>query len=83
MKIESIDRLAPLTAQVKNNPTDEKAKAELIKRSKPWPSNHWPILGLLKVAQAQAALGDHAKAEKNIAIVQRINPKLVMAPTHP
>ena len=84
MKIESIDRLTPLTAQVKNNPTDEKAKAELDQTLKTVAQQ--PLanpVGLLKVAQAQAALGDHAKAEKNIAIVQRINPKLVLAPTHP
>jgi tetratricopeptide (TPR) repeat protein len=83
-KIESIDRLAPLTAQVKNNPTDEKAKAELDQTLKTVAQQ--PLAnpaGLLKVAQAQAALGDHAKAEKNIAIVQKINPKLVMPPTHP
>ena len=84
MKIESMDRLAPLTAQVKNNPTDEKAKAELDQTLKTVAQQ--PLANpsaLLKVAQAQAALGDHAKAEKNIAIVQKINPKLVLAPTHP
>jgi tetratricopeptide (TPR) repeat protein len=84
VKIESIDRLAPLTAQVKSNPTDQKAKAELDQTLKTVAQQ--PLAnpaGLLKVAQAQAALGDHAKAEKNIAIVQKINPKLVLAPTHP
>jgi tetratricopeptide (TPR) repeat protein len=83
IKIDSLDRLAPLTAQVKNNPTDEKAKAELNQTLNTVAQQ--PVANpaaLLKVAQAQAALGDHAKAEKNIAIVQKINPKLVMA-THP
>jgi tetratricopeptide (TPR) repeat protein len=83
-KIESIDRLAPLTAQVKNNPTDEKAKAELNQTLSTVAQQ--PVANpaaLLKLAEAQAALGDHAKAEKNIAIVQKINPKLVIAPTHP
>ncbi len=84
IKIDSLDRLAPLTAQVKSNPTDEKAKAELNQTLNTVAQQ--PVANpaaLLKVAQAQAALGDHAKAEKNIAIVQKINPKLVMAPTHP
>lgn len=83
IKIDSLDRLAPLTAQVKSNPTDEKAKAELNQTLNTVAQQ--PVANpaaLLKVAQAQAALGDHAKAEKNIAIVQKINPKLVMA-THP
>jgi tetratricopeptide (TPR) repeat protein len=83
IKIDSLDRLAPLTAQVKNNPADEKAKAELNQTLNTVAQQ--PVANpaaLLKVAQAQAALGDHAKAEKNIAIVQKINPKLVMA-THP
>jgi tetratricopeptide (TPR) repeat protein len=84
IKIDSLDRLAPLTAQVKSNPTDEKAKAELNQTLNTVAQQ--PVANpaaLLKVAQAQAALGDHAKAEKNIAIVQKINPKLVMAPPHP
>lgn len=84
IKIDSLDRLAPLTAQVKSNPTDEKAKAELNQTLNTLAQQ--PVAnpaGLLKLAQAQAALGDHAKAEKNIAIVQKINSKLVMAPAHP
>lgn len=84
IKIDSLDRLAPLTAQVKNNPTDEKAKAELNQTLNTVAQQ--PVANpaaLLKIAQAQAALGEHAKAEKNIAIVQKINPKLVMSPTHP
>jgi tetratricopeptide (TPR) repeat protein len=84
IKIDSLDRLAPLTAQVKSNPTDEKAKAELNQTLNTVAQQ--PVANpaaLLKVAQAQAALGDHVKAEKNIAIVQKINPKLVMAPAHP
>jgi tetratricopeptide (TPR) repeat protein len=84
IKIDSLDRLSPLTAQVKSNPADEKAKAELTQTLNTVAQQ--PLANpsaLLKVAQAQAALGDHAKAEKNIAIVQKINPKLVMAPTHP
>ena len=83
-KIDSVDRLAPLTAQVKNNPADEKAKAELNQTLNTVAQQ--PLANpsaLLKVAQAQAALGDHEKAEKNMAIVQRINPKLMTAPTHP
>jgi tetratricopeptide (TPR) repeat protein len=84
LKIESLDRLAPLTAQVKNNPTDEKAKAELNQTLNTVAQQ--PVanpVALLKVAQAQAALGDHAKAEKNIEIVKKINPKLISAPVHP
>jgi tetratricopeptide (TPR) repeat protein len=84
IKIDSLDRLSPLTAQVKSNPADEKAKAELTQTLNTVAQQ--PLANpsaLLKVAQAQAALGDHAKAEKNIAIVQKINPKLVMTPTHP
>lgn len=84
VKINSIERLAPLTAQVKSNPADEKAKAELNQTLNTVAQQ--PVANptaLLKVADAQDALGDHAKAEKNIAIVQKINPKLVMAPTHP
>jgi tetratricopeptide (TPR) repeat protein len=84
IKIDSLNRLSPLTAQVKSNPADEKAKAELTQTLNTVAQQ--PLANpsaLLKVAQAQAALGDHAKAEKNIAIVQKINPKLVMTPTHP
>ncbi|HEY2168388.1 MAG TPA: hypothetical protein VGJ30_02090 [Candidatus Angelobacter sp.] len=84
VKIDNLARLEPLTAQVKNNPTDEKAKAELNQTLNTVAQQ--PVANpaaLLKVAQAQAALGDHAKAEKNIAIVQKINPKLVMLPPHP
>jgi hypothetical protein len=84
IKIDSLDRLAPLTAQVKSNPTDEKAKAELNQTLNTVAQQ--PVANpaaLLKVAQAQATLGNRVQAEKNIAIVQKINPKLVMAPTHP
>jgi tetratricopeptide (TPR) repeat protein len=84
IKIDSLDRLAPLTAQVKSNPTDEKAKAELNQTLNTVAQQ--PVANpaaLLKVAQAQAALGDQAKAEKNIEIVKKINPKLVMSPLHP
>lgn len=84
IKIDSVDRLAPLTAQVKSNPADEKAKAELTQTLNTVAQQ--PVANpaaLLKVADAQSALGDHAKAEKNIEIVKKINPKLVMAPTHP
>jgi tetratricopeptide (TPR) repeat protein len=78
-KIESLDRLAPLTAKVESNPADEKAKAELTQTLKV--VNQQPVANpsaILKVAQAQAALGDHASAEKNTAIVRKINPKMVM-----
>jgi tetratricopeptide (TPR) repeat protein len=84
IKIDSLNRLSPLTAQVKSNPADEKAKAELTQTLNTVAQQ--PLANpsaLLKVAQAQAALGDHVRAEKNIAIVQKINPKLVMTPTHP
>jgi tetratricopeptide (TPR) repeat protein len=83
-KIDNLAHLEPLTAQVKSNPNDEKAKAELNQTLSTVAQQ--PVANpaaLLKVAQAQAALGDHAKAEKNIAIVQKINPKLVMSPPHP
>lgn len=84
LKIDSLDRLAPLTAQVKSNPTDEKARAELSQTLKTVAQQ--PLAnpgGLVKVAQAQAALGDKAQAEKNTAIVQRINPRLLVTPAHP
>jgi hypothetical protein len=83
-KMDTLEKLAPLTAKVENNPADEKAKAELNQTLNT--VSQQPVANpgaLLKVAQAQAALGDHAKAEKNTAIVQKINPKLVIAPKHP
>jgi tetratricopeptide (TPR) repeat protein len=84
MKIDDLARLEPLTAQVKNNPTDEKAKAELNQTLSTVAQQ--PVANptaLLKVARAQAALGDRAKAEKNIEIVKKINPQLISAPVHP
>jgi tetratricopeptide (TPR) repeat protein len=84
IKIDSLDRLAPLTDKVKSNPTDEKAKAELNQTLNTVAQQ--PVANpaaLFKVAQAQTALGDHAKAKETMAIVQKINPKLVMTPTHP
>ena len=77
-------RITWMSTQLNSNTTDEKAKAELNQTLNTVAQQ--PVANpaaLLKVAQAQAALGDHAKAEKNIEIVKKINPKLVMAPTHP
>ena len=67
--------------KVENNPADQTAKDQLSQAVNT--ASQQPIANpaaLLKVAQAQAVLGDKAKAEQNIAIVQKINPKLVMAP---
>ena len=78
-KINSVEQLATLTNQVESNPGDQKAKAELIQAVNT--ASQQPIANptaLLKVANAQAALGDKAKAEQNAAIVQKINPKLVL-----
>jgi len=80
-KITSVDQLPALTSKVESNPTDQKAKDELNQAVST--ASQQPIANpaaLLKVAQAQAVLGDKAKAEENTAIVQKINPKLVMAP---
>lgn len=80
-KINSVDQLPALITKVENNPADQTAKDQLSQAVNT--ASQQPIANpaaLLKVAQAQAVLGDKAKAEQNIAIVQKINPKLVMAP---
>ena len=82
-KIENLDRLAPLTAKVESNPADENAKAELAQTLKV--VNQQPVANpsaLLKVARAQAALGDRENAEKNAAIVRKINPGLLVNAPH-
>ena len=82
-KIENLDRLAPLTAKVESNPADENAKAELAQTLKV--VNQQPVANpsaLLKVARAQAALGDRENAEKNAAMVRKINPGLLVNAPH-
>ena len=82
-KIDNLDRLAPLTAKVQSNPADEKAKAELAQTLRA--VNQQPVANpsaLLKVAQAQAALGDRENAEKNAAVVRKINPGLLVNAPH-
>jgi hypothetical protein len=77
-KIASVDQLATLTSKVQSNPGDQQAKEQLSQVVNT--ASQQPIANpsaLLKVAQAQAALGDEAKAAQTTAIVRRINPKLL------
>lgn len=82
-KMDSVTQLTPLAAKVESNPADEQAKAQLsqvlntvAQQRVANPS------ALLTIARAQAALGDHANAEKTTAIVQKINPKLAKIAPH-
>ena len=79
-KIASVDQLPELTSKVESNPTDQLARNQLNQAVAA--ATKEPIANptaLSKVAHAQTLLGENASAAKNTAIVQKINPKLLMA----
>jgi len=74
-KIDAIQQLDRLTAEVKSNPQNATAKEDLAKHLAQ--ATREPIANpdaLAKVAQAQAAMGNHQEAVSNAEKAIKINP---------
>src|SRR5947209_1083758 len=77
-KVEGLKQIELLTAKVKSNPTDQAAKEQLNQTVNT--VSRQPLVSptvMLKVANAQTALGNHEQAEKNLILVRKINPQLL------
>jgi tetratricopeptide (TPR) repeat protein len=77
-KIDHLQQIDLLTAKVKSNPNDQQAKEQLSQSLKT--VSQQPLASptvLLKVANAQKALGNQAEAEKNLTVLRKINPQLL------
>lgn len=82
-KIAHLDQLVTLTDKVQSNPSDTAAKEQLQQTLKV--VSEQPLANpsaLLKVSQAQAAVGDYQKSAKTVQMVKTINPKLTMPLVH-